>query len=83
MDRHRLWIGGTPITALPDLALRTGLLVSEALAAELGWNVPVVPLVAVHGARLPGGGIRHGRVVIQRARRLLRLLRGRSKASAP
>lgn len=77
VDRHRLWAGGTPITALSDLAVRIARLVSDLLAIELGREVPVSPLVAVHGARLPRGGIRHGKVVLQRARRLPELIDGR------
>ena len=69
-DRHRLWAGGRPIVHLQAATARAAHTVAERLAAELNHDVPVFPMVAVHGARVPRGGLRHGGVSFQRARRV-------------
>jgi nuclease-like protein len=73
-DRHRLWVGSRPIVHLPSAAARAADAVSERLAVELDRSVRVFPLVAVHGARAPRGGLRHRGVMFQRARRVPRFL---------
>jgi hypothetical protein len=69
-DRHRLWVGGRPIVHLQAATARAAHAVAERLTAELDHDVPVFPLVAVHGARVPRRGLRHGGVMFQRARRV-------------
>lgn len=69
-DRRRLWAGSRPVSNLHVAVVRAAHTVSERLAAELGHDVPVSPLVSVHGARVSRGGLRHGGVVFQRARRV-------------
>ena len=76
-DRHRLWVGGRPVIHLQAAAARASHAVAERLTAELDYDVRVFPLVAVHGARVPRGGLRHGGVVFHRARRVPRFLHQR------
>jgi hypothetical protein len=76
-DRHRLWVGGRPIIHLQAAAARASQVVAERLTADLDHDVPVFPLVAVHGARVPRSGLRHGGVVFHRARRVPRFLHQR------
>ncbi|MEV4174702.1 nuclease-related domain-containing protein [Nonomuraea sp. NPDC049709] len=54
--RHgQLWIGRRPADALVKAAAFEARRVAELLRAA-GWTVPVTPVVAVHGARLPRWG---------------------------
>lgn len=69
-DRRRVWVGDRPLVTLQAAAARAARMVAEGLAAELDHEVRVTAMVAVHGARLPRGGLRQGRVVFQPVRRL-------------
>lgn len=73
-DHRRVWAGGRPITSLSAAAVRAARTVAELLSAELDHDVPVAPVVAVHGARVPHGGLHHGGVAYQRAVRLPRVI---------
>ncbi|MBC6468001.1 nuclease-related domain-containing protein [Actinomadura alba] len=73
-DHRRLWAGSRPVVNLQVAVVRAAHTVGELLADELGHELSVSPVVAVHGARVPRGGLRFGGVVFQRARRLPRLL---------
>lgn len=74
-DRYRIWAGRRPITALSATVAQIADTVAELLSAELGEEIPVSPIVAVHGARLPRGGLEHRGVVFQRSSRLPRFIR--------
>jgi hypothetical protein len=76
-DHRRVWAGRRSLTGFHATAARTAKTVAEVLGAELDRVVVVFPLVAVHGARLPRGGLRHGGVVFQPVRRLSRLIDSR------
>jgi hypothetical protein len=76
-DRRRVWLGDRPILDLPAAAGRAGRTVAAALAAELDHDIRVTPIVAVHGASPPRGGLRFGGVVFQPARRVPRFVRER------
>ncbi|GAA2212902.1 hypothetical protein GCM10009850_083640 [Nonomuraea monospora] len=51
----RLWIGRRPADSLVKATVFEAGRVGEVLRAA-GWQVPVVPVVAVHGAKLPRWG---------------------------
>lgn len=70
----RLRAGPRPLARLPAQARRTAAAVADRLAAELGYEVEVAPLIAVHGGRLSRGGIRYEGVALHRAKRLTRLI---------
>ena len=74
-DHRRLWAGNRPIVNVHAAVARAAHTVGESLAAELGREVAVTALVAVHGARVPREGLRFGGVLFHRARRLPDLLR--------
>jgi hypothetical protein len=76
-DHRRIWAGRRSLTGLHATAVRTAKSVAEVLAAELDQVVEVFPLVAVHGARLPRGGLEHDGVMFQPVRRLPRFIDGR------
>ncbi|SEG27588.1 Nuclease-related domain-containing protein [Thermomonospora echinospora] len=69
-DRRRMWAGRRPVTTLPVAAVRIARTVGELLGAELGQEVPVSAIVAVHGARLPDEGLEHRGAIFQQAARL-------------
>jgi hypothetical protein len=71
VEPGRLWAGAARASRLATTAART---VADVLAAELDHEIEVWPYVAVHGARLPRGGLLAGDVEFQRARRLPRLI---------
>jgi hypothetical protein len=73
-DHRRLWAGSRPVVNLQVAVVRMAHTVAESLAAELDHDVPVSPVVAVHGARVPRGGLRFGGVVFQRVRRVPRFI---------
>jgi hypothetical protein len=73
-DHRRLWAGSRPVVNLQVAVVRAAHTVAELLAAELDHEVPVSPVVAVHGARVPRGGLRFGGVMFQRARRVPRFI---------
>jgi hypothetical protein len=76
-DHRRIWAGRRSLTGLQATAAQAAKTVAEVLAAELDQVVDVFPLVAVHGARLPRGGLERGGVILQPVRRLPRFLDGR------
>ncbi|MFC6364466.1 nuclease-related domain-containing protein [Nonomuraea thailandensis] len=51
----RLWIGRRPADSLVQATVFEAARVGEVLRAA-GWKVPVMPVVAVHGAKLPRWG---------------------------
>jgi nuclease-like protein len=75
-DHRRLWVGRRPMTVLPAAAARLAGTVADLLSAELGQDIEVTALVAVHGARLPRNGLRHRGVTFQKAGRLARYVEG-------
>lgn len=70
----RLWAGPRPLTRLHVRARRAASAVADRLAAETGHAVEVSPVIAVHGGRLPRGGIVFHGVVLHRADRVNRLV---------
>ncbi|MBO2451567.1 NERD domain-containing protein [Actinomadura barringtoniae] len=62
-EGRRLWAGGRPAGDVAGAAARGAHTVSELLGAELDHDIPVAPLVAVHGARVGRAGLRHGGVL--------------------
>lgn len=73
-DHRRLWAGGRPVANLQVAVVRAAHTVAELLAAELDDEVAVAPVVAVHGARVPRGGLRFGGVMFHRSRRVPRFI---------
>lgn len=76
-DQRRVWAGDRPLVTLPAAAARAARTVAEELAAELDHEVRVTAMVAVHGGRLPRGGLRQGRVLFQPVRRLSAYIKSR------
>jgi hypothetical protein len=76
-DHRRLWAGSRPVVNLQVAVVRAAHTVGELLAAQLGHQISVSPVVAVHGARVPRAGLRFGGVVFQRVRRVPRLIDAR------
>lgn len=70
----RLWAGGRPLTRLVNRTRRAAGAVAGGLAGQLGHPVEVSALVAVHGGRLPRGGILFEGLVLHRAARVGRLI---------
>lgn len=70
----RLWAGPRPLTRLHARTRRAAAAVADRLAAETGREVEVSPVIAVHGGRLPRGGIVHEGVLLHRADRVKRLI---------
>ncbi|MEU5876938.1 nuclease-related domain-containing protein [Spirillospora sp. NPDC047279] len=69
-EGRRLWAGTRPAGDLAGAAARAAGSVAELLATELDHEVPVTPMVAVHGARVPRNGLRHGGVLFVASRPL-------------
>lgn len=65
-----IWNGRRPVARLSGTAARSARAVAEMLSGELDHEVPVAAVVAVHGARVPHAGVRHGDVLYQAARAL-------------
>lgn len=76
-ERRRLWAGRRALSALPGDAARTAEEIADLLSYELGQDIPVEAVVAVHGARLPHAGLTYRGVSFQRAARLTRYIRTR------
>jgi len=76
-DQRRVWLGERQLSELPAAAARAARTVATALAAELDHEIRVIPVVAVHGARPPRGGLRFGGVVFHPARRVPRFVQER------
>ncbi|GIH80492.1 nuclease-related domain-containing protein [Planobispora longispora] len=71
VGRGRLWIGRTPADREVRAVAAAAREIAEALRSECGRRVEVVPLLAVHGARLPRwGAIRASGVLLMRAPRV-------------
>ncbi|MCO6004254.1 NERD domain-containing protein [Actinoallomurus purpureus] len=70
----RLWAGPRRLTRLPVRARRAASVVADRIAAETGREVEVSPVIAVHGGRLPRGGILFDGVLLHRAERVNRLI---------
>jgi hypothetical protein len=73
-DDGRLWAGHRPLARLTVRACRVADAIAERIAAETGQDVEVSPMIAVHGGRLPRGGILSDRVLLYRAERVNRLI---------
>lgn len=73
-DGDRLWAGGRPLTRLVRRTRRAAGAVGGGLAERLGHPVEVSALIAVHGGRLPRGGILFEGLVLHRAARVDRLI---------
>jgi hypothetical protein len=56
---------------------RAARIVSDRLSEEVGQHVGVAPIIAVHGPRMPGPGIRLDGVTLQAAKRTYRLIQRR------
>ncbi|MBG0832062.1 NERD domain-containing protein [Planomonospora sp. ID67723] len=70
-SRGRLWIGRNPADQEVRAVASAARAVSDVLWSVAGRRVKVVPLVAVHGARLPRwGALRASGVVLMRAPRV-------------
>ncbi|GAA2607482.1 hypothetical protein GCM10010411_47130 [Actinomadura fulvescens] len=76
-EGRRLWIGDKPAGDLAGAATRSARTVAESLSLELDYEVAVTPMVAVHGARVPRNGLRHGGVFFVAARPLPELITAR------
>ncbi|GGS76797.1 hypothetical protein GCM10010156_39500 [Planobispora rosea] len=71
VGRGRLWIGRNPADREVRAVAAAAREVAEALSGEYGRRVEAVPLLAVHGARLPRwGAIRASGVLLMRAPRV-------------
>ncbi|GAA4620561.1 hypothetical protein GCM10023196_005040 [Actinoallomurus vinaceus] len=70
----RLWAGRRPLSRLPVRAHRAADVIAGRIAAETGQGVEVSPVIAVHGGRLPRGGILFDGVLLHRAERVNRLI---------
>jgi hypothetical protein len=70
----RLWAGPRPATRLLVTAKSAAHMVAQRLSADLGHQVEVGVIVAVHGTRLPHAGILIDGVTVQRAKRAGRLI---------
>jgi Nuclease-related domain len=70
----RLWAGRRPLTRLAVRTRRAASAVADRLAAQTGQEVEVCPVIAVHGGRLPRGGIVFDGVLLHRADRVKRLI---------
>ncbi len=71
----RLRAGGRPLTGLVSRTRRMAGAVGAGLAERLGHPVEVSALIAVHGGRLPRGGLLFDGVALHRASRVDRLIR--------
>jgi hypothetical protein len=76
-EQGRLRAGRRPAGNAHAPAARAAATVRDLLAGELDHDVAVMAMVAVHGARPPRGGLRHGEVDFQPVRALPRLLSAR------
>lgn len=70
----RLWAGRRPLTRLASRTRRAAGSVGAALAERLGRPVEVSALIAVHGGRLPRGGILFEGLTLHRGGRVDRLI---------
>ncbi|MFB4320121.1 nuclease-related domain-containing protein [Actinomadura sp. 21ATH] len=68
-EQGRLWAGSRPAAGV-DVAAHAATLVEKLLADELDHVVEVEAVVAVHGARVPREGLRHGEVELRSVRSL-------------
>jgi hypothetical protein len=73
-DHRRVWAGRRPLIGLHATAAHAAKTVAEVFADELDQIVHVSPVISVHGARLPRGGLKHGGVTFQPVRRLARFI---------
>jgi Nuclease-related domain len=71
---ERLWAGPRPATRLLVTARDAARTVAERLSEELGHQVEVNAVIAVHGTRLPHAGFTFDGVTVQRAGRARRLI---------
>ncbi|KAB2350831.1 nuclease-related domain-containing protein [Actinomadura rudentiformis] len=76
-EGRRLWVGNKPAGDLAGAATRAARTVAEVLSLELDHEVPVTPMVSVHGAKVPRSGLRHGGVLFVAARPLPDVLSAR------
>ncbi|MFG1998689.1 nuclease-related domain-containing protein [Spirillospora sp. NPDC048911] len=76
-EGRRLWIGNRPAGDLAGAASRAARTVADLLSLELDHEVPVSPMVSVHGAKVPQGGLRHGGVLFAAARPLPNMIAAR------
>jgi hypothetical protein len=70
----RLWAGPRPMTRLLARTKGAARTVADRLADDLGHDVEVTAIIAVHGTRLPHAGILFDGVTLHRAKRVQRLI---------
>ncbi|GAA1524904.1 hypothetical protein GCM10009678_02720 [Actinomadura kijaniata] len=75
VEGRRLWVGRRPAGNVA-VAARAARTVSEGLSKELDHQVAVMPLVAVHGARVPRGGLEHAGVALYAVREVAAVIAG-------
>ncbi len=71
---RRLWAGPRPITSLLVLARDAARTVGDRLSEDVGHEVEVHAIIAVHGTRMPRAGLVFDGVTVQRAKRAHRLI---------
>lgn len=67
IEQRRLWVGTRPGGDVTDLATRVAETVAELLSADLEYDVQVIPVVVLHGARVSRGGLEHRGVLFHAA----------------
>ncbi|WP_067481194.1 nuclease-related domain-containing protein [Actinomadura hibisca] len=77
VEGRRLWTGRRPVGSV-GAAGRAARTVAELLSAELDHQVVVTPMVAVHGARVPRGGLAHGEVLVHAVREVPQVITARA-----
>ncbi|TDD33654.1 NERD domain-containing protein [Actinomadura sp. KC06] len=73
-EQNRLWVGSRPVTGTAAAAARAAETVAELLSEELDQDVPVTPMVVVHGPRVARDGVLHDDVLFHAARSIPRAI---------
>ncbi|MFI6514028.1 nuclease-related domain-containing protein [Spirillospora sp. NPDC050679] len=77
VEGRRLWAGRRAVGSV-GTAGRAARTVAELLSAELDHRIAVTPMVAVHGARVPRGGLVHGEVLVHSVREVPQVMTARA-----